>query len=288
LIERDHQATLVAVGLLAFGAFFFSVDPVAALARHHSTTTTLLAPAAPAAANDVALSGTAVTLVQDGVAGTYMTNAPTVAAFLQERNIAPAAGDKLSAAREDLVLDGMTITLTTAKVRPQSALALISKHARVARFAQHTGALRVAHSAHSTLAARLIHPMHTAVVAAAVGEYVAFAQLAKRGFDSTLRAADTMLRMVATAYTASCYGCSGITALGYHAGHGIVAVDPRVIPLGTHLFIPGYGPAIAGDTGGAIKGSRIDLGFNSFSDAIQFGRREISVYVINARAAARR
>jgi 3D (Asp-Asp-Asp) domain-containing protein len=278
LIERDHQATLVAAGILAFGAFFFSVDPVAALARHHSTTTTPPAPAAPASAGEVALSGTTVTLVQDGVSGTYMTNAPTVAAFLQERNIAPAEGDKLSAAREDLVLDGMTITYTTAKTPP-----------RIARtqFMKHKGASRIAKSSRSALAARLIHPMHAAVVAAAVGEYVAFTQLAKRGFDNTLRAADSMLRMVATAYTASCYGCSGITALGYHAGHGIVAVDPRVIPLGTHLFIPGYGSAIAGDTGGAIKGSRIDLGFNSFSDAIQFGRREITVYVINPRAAAR-
>jgi 3D (Asp-Asp-Asp) domain-containing protein len=290
LIERDHQATLVAAGILAFGAFFFSVHPVAALARHHTTTTTLPAPAAPAPADDVALSGTTVTLVQDGVAGTYTTNAPTVAAFLQERNIAPAHGDKLSAAREDLVLDGMTITFTTAKTPPQNALAASAKHAaRVARaqIGKHKTALRLADSVHSTLAARLIHPAHTAVVTAAVGEYMAFAQLAKRGFDSTLRAADSMLRMVATAYTASCYGCSGITALGYHAGHGIVAVDPRVIPLGTHLFIPGYGSAIAGDTGGAIKGSRIDLGFNSFSDAIQFGRREITVYVLNARAAAR-
>jgi 3D (Asp-Asp-Asp) domain-containing protein len=278
LIERDHQATLVAIGILAIGAFFFSVDPAAALARHHTSSTTLPAPAVPAPADDLALSGASITFVHDGVTSTYVTSAPTVAAFLQERNIAPARGDKLSVALEDLVLDGMTVTYNTAKTLPQ-------KHSHAMK---HRHALHGASTLRSTLAARLLHPARTAVVAAAVGEYVAFAQLAKRGFDSTLRAADSVLRMVATAYTASCYGCSGITALGYHAGHGIVAVDPRVIPLGTHLFIPGYGAAIAGDTGGAIKGSRIDLGFNSFSDAIQFGRREITVYVINARTAARR
>jgi resuscitation-promoting factor RpfB len=86
------------------------------------------------------------------------------------------------------------------------------------------------------------------------------------------------LQMVATAYTGDCSGCSGITASGRRAGHGIVAVDPRVIPLGTRLYIPGYGLAVAGDTGGAIVGDRIDLGFDSTRDALIFGRREVTVY----------
>ncbi len=71
------------------------------------------------------------------------------------------------------------------------------------------------------------------------------------------------MEMIATAYTADCAGCGGMTAIGRRAGHGIVAVDPRVIPLGTRLYIPGYGLAVAGDTGGAIVGNRIDLGFDS-------------------------
>ena len=69
-----------------------------------------------------------------------------------------------------------------------------------------------------------------------------------------------------------------MTAIGRRAGHGIVAVDPRLIPLGTHLYIPGYGMAIAGDTGGDIVGHRIDLGFDSTRDAMLFGRRDITVY----------
>ena len=63
--------------------------------------------------------------------------------------------------------------------------------------------------------------------------------------------------------------------------HGVVAVDPRVIPLGSRLFIPGYGHAVAGDTGGAIVGRRIDLAFNSYDDAIRFGRRPVTVYVLH-------
>jgi 3D (Asp-Asp-Asp) domain-containing protein len=94
-------------------------------------------------------------------------------------------------------------------------------------------------------------------------------------------AAPASMRMLATAYTAYCGGrCSGRTALGWPARYGIVAVDPRVIPLRSHLYIPGYGYAVAGDTGGAIRGSRIDLGFNTYRDARQFGRRDVVVYIL--------
>ncbi len=92
--------------------------------------------------------------------------------------------------------------------------------------------------------------------------------------------AQSKVVMVATAYTPSCYGCSGITATGLRAGPGIVAVDPRVIPLGSHLYIPGYGFAVAGDTGGDIVGDRVDLGMLSYDAAIRFGRREVTVYTL--------
>ncbi len=72
----------------------------------------------------------------------------------------------------------------------------------------------------------------------------------------------------------------GITATGLRAGHGIVAVDPRVIPLGTKVFIPGYGPAVAADVGGAIKGHRIDLCFDTYREAVHFGRRKLQVYIL--------
>ncbi|HKX17888.1 MAG TPA: 3D domain-containing protein [bacterium] len=71
------------------------------------------------------------------------------------------------------------------------------------------------------------------------------------------------------------------TAIGLLAQRGVVAVDPSVIPLGSHLFIEGYGYAIAGDTGGAIQGMRIDLCFNTYDDAINFGRRTVKVYILD-------
>jgi len=72
----------------------------------------------------------------------------------------------------------------------------------------------------------------------------------------------------------------GYTSIGLKAGHGVIAVDPKVIPLGTQVYIPGYGYAIAGDIGGAIKGNIIDLCFDTFREAIQFGRRKVEVYFI--------
>ncbi len=99
-----------------------------------------------------------------------------------------------------------------------------------------------------------------------------------RGMTQMLSVARGAIRMMATAYTAGSAGGDGMTASGKRAGYGIVAVDPRVIPLGTRLYIPGYGIAIAGDTGGAIVGKRIDLGFDSLRGAMLFGRRDVTVY----------
>jgi 3D (Asp-Asp-Asp) domain-containing protein len=71
------------------------------------------------------------------------------------------------------------------------------------------------------------------------------------------------------------------TAIGLLAQRGVVAVDPSVIPLGSRVFVDGYGYAIAGDTGGAIQGMRIDLCFNTYDEAMNFGRRTVKVYIID-------
>lgn len=128
---------------------------------------------------------------------------------------------------------------------------------------------------------RLLRKPEERVIAEGVGTYAAIADFARYGLQKTSYIASTALDMVATAYTAQCGGCSGYTAIGYRAGHGIVAVDPHVIPLGSRLYIPGYGFAIAGDTGGAIIGRRIDLGFDSLDDAMAFGRRAVKVYTLH-------
>lgn len=87
--------------------------------------------------------------------------------------------------------------------------------------------------------------------------------------------------MEATAYLPTDGSAAGITATGIKAGHGIVAVDPSQIPLGTRVYVEGYGVALAADVGGDINGDRIDLCMESYNDAMRFGRRSVKVYVLD-------
>jgi 3D (Asp-Asp-Asp) domain-containing protein len=89
------------------------------------------------------------------------------------------------------------------------------------------------------------------------------------------------MAMNASAYTAYDDGNGHYTFGGNLVRKGIIAVDPTVIPLGTRVFIPGYGYAIADDIGGAIKGNKIDMAFESRSEALQFGRQTVTVYILD-------
>src|SRR5699024_1076305 len=92
-------------------------------------------------------------------------------------------------------------------------------------------------------------------------------------------------RVQATAYTPNCNGCSGFTSTGLNVKgkqhQRVIAVDPSVIPLGSRVWVEGYGEAIAADTGGAIKGNRIDVLYKSQSAALQWGRRTVTVKILN-------
>jgi 3D (Asp-Asp-Asp) domain-containing protein len=77
--------------------------------------------------------------------------------------------------------------------------------------------------------------------------------------------------------TATGYSLTGRTATGVAVGYGIVAVDPSVIPLGTHMTVPGYGEGVAADTGGAVSGARIDLWFPTRAEALAWGTRTVTI-----------
>ncbi len=112
--------------------------------------------------------------------------------------------------------------------------------------------------------------------------------------DGTLRRYTAVHTMTATAYDAGFQSTGknpgdpyyGITRSGTRVRPGVVAVDPRVIPLGSTLYVESqgrsasYGISHAEDTGGAIKGDRIDLYYESRSDALRFGRQPVKVYVL--------
>ena len=118
----------------------------------------------------------------------------------------------------------------------------------------------------------------------------------KTSRGDTLRYSKEM-DMRATAYTSSFeetgkapgHPLFGITATGIKAKKGVIAVDPRVIPLGTRVYIeipgktPDYGYAVAADVGGGIKGNRVDLYYESKADAMNFGRRNVKVYILSGK-----
>jgi 3D (Asp-Asp-Asp) domain-containing protein/uncharacterized protein YabE (DUF348 family) len=245
-----------------------------------------------------------VTLVLDGKTQTVQTSADTVGEVLAQQKVVFDFHDRVMPAAPTSVSADDTIRVNhisswvervTKPVAPPTEHLISFKLAvgrvkvmkngtpgereisyRVTRQSQRDQAPR-----HVIIGSRIVRKPQPRVIAAGIGDYSSLAAFAQRGIDGTIKLAKDAISMVATAYTANCDGCSGTTASGQHAGHGIVAVDPRVIPLGSHLYIPGYGQAIAGDTGGAIHGNRVDLGFNSDSDAMQFGRRSVTVYVLH-------
>lgn len=85
----------------------------------------------------------------------------------------------------------------------------------------------------------------------------------------------------ASAYSAYDPGNNKHTASGTLVRRGVIAVDPDVIPLGTHVFIPGYGEAVAEDIGSSIRGHRIDVAFDTHEEALSFGRRDLEIIIID-------
>ncbi|KIL52501.1 G5 and 3D domain-containing protein [Jeotgalibacillus soli] len=90
--------------------------------------------------------------------------------------------------------------------------------------------------------------------------------------------------VTSTAYTAYCNGCSGITATGINLKANpnlkVIAVDPSVIPLGSKVYVEGYGYAVAGDTGGAIKGNKIDVFLPTKEAAYSWGNKQVKIKIL--------
>ncbi|MEK3886770.1 3D domain-containing protein [Bacillus sp. FSL K6-3431] len=105
----------------------------------------------------------------------------------------------------------------------------------------------------------------------------------KKKVTAPKKATYKTMTVKATAYTAGCKGCSGITATGINLKKNpnakVISVDPKMIPLGTKVYVEGYGEAIAGDTGGAIKGKKIDLHMPTKKKALNWGVKTVKIKV---------
>ena len=97
-----------------------------------------------------------------------------------------------------------------------------------------------------------------------------------------------VMTMESTAYLPTDGSPAGLTATGRKADFGVVAVDPRVIPLNSLVYVEGYGFAIAADTGGAIKGNIIDVCFTNARTVRAWGRRKVVVHVFKEKVPRKR
>ena len=181
--------------------------------------------------------------------------------------------ERLHAAR--LRLDGQRTALAGAVA---SAAAAESELAR--RVAARRGYLAALRHERSLTAARL-----QTLAARAQAAQQASAQLRSRGAHTpSAPPAKPLLQVEPTGartmvVDAVAYHLPGHTASGLPVGRGVVAVDPTVIPLGTKLYVPGYGSAVAADVGSAIRGPIIDLWFPTTAEARAWGRRTVTITV---------
>ncbi len=234
-----------------------------------------------------------VTIQVDGKVVRVASAAPTVGDLLRRRGVVIGGADKVFPARTSPVWTGSRIRVVRIQHKLITEQLTIPYQVRSAQDpTTPRGIVRVREPGRQGLRERIIE------VTLADGKAVRRDQVGQRVVRTPLDrvisigtqvlvasrgefAGKELLEMVATAYSPfCCRGVDDITAIGVRAGYGVVAVDPAIIPLGSRLYIEGYGYALAGDTGRAIKGLRIDLGFETKREALRFGRRPVRVYVI--------
>jgi peptidoglycan hydrolase CwlO-like protein len=105
--------------------------------------------------------------------------------------------------------------------------------------------------------------------------------LSRGSIGSAPASSSRVITMQATAYCDNGYTASGMQTRREPGGYSTIAVDPTVIPLGSKVYVEGYGYAIAADIGGAINGGRIDLFVPSQAEAQSWGRRSVNVYILS-------
>ena len=237
----------------------------------------------------------------DGTTHTVETTGDTVYSLLQKAGVTLYDGDQLNYRLDCPVFKDMEVDIARVSYEivteempiPYDVRRVASQNVPVGSFVETTAGkegLAVSTLEHKYLNGNLVDTriLEEEVIKKPVTGVVAYGV---GGTVSTSRSDATRysfyLDMTATAYT---YGEGGqwgdVTRSGKAVQVGYVAVDPKVIPLGSRLYITypngrvAYGFAVAEDTGGAIKGARIDLFFESREECISFGRRKVRVYVL--------
>lgn len=237
-----------------------------------------------------------VHLTIDGKMQTQMTGAETVGVFLTTLGVKLGEQDVVEPSQNEAIVDNMNVIVKTREVkkviedRPMSYEKKVVETTDLAygetKVSQEgKNGIKTVTLEREYLGGEIVNEnvLDVVVKEQPVDEIVlkGVQNSVKDAFTGDNYAYTQVYDMEATAYTISDDGWYNKTASGMTTFVGMVAVDPKVIPLGTKLYIEGYGIAIAGDTGGAIKGHIVDLFFNSESECRQFGRQYgLKVYVL--------
>lgn len=248
-----------------------------------------------------------IKIEESGKVKEIKTSATTVSDVLKEEKIALNAKDKITPGVNEKLTSDMKVNITRVTEEMETVSEVIpftvKKEADKSLAEGTTKVVTEGTNGRKEITTKTVYENGKAVSTQKVAEKVACKPVAKlisvgakpkqvvvtasRGG----RALDykKVLTMVGTAYSQAPYDPTGggsITATGTRVkrdanGTSTVAVDPSVIPLGTKLYVEGYGYAIAADTGGAVKGNKIDLYFNPGSEYKNWGKRTVKVYILD-------
>lgn len=231
-----------------------------------------------------------VSISADGQVLPVRTQCLAVGDLLDEAGIALGAEDEVSPARDAAITQGMNVVVARVVTKTELKDAVIgfeTKQKYTVNLPQ--GSTRVAEEGRDGTEQQTWNVKYRdgieverqlvarETVTAPVNKLVMVGSgfVVSRG-GTDIRYSDAV-SMVSSAYTYTGYNtCSGIPPY-----YGVAAVDPNYIPLGTELYVEGYGYATALDVGSSIKGNRIDLFFESYGEAISWGVRSVKVYIID-------
>ena len=244
-----------------------------------------------------------VTIVDGGKPKQVWSTSTTVANFLKQQGVQLGELDRVESKLEDIITPGKEIAVVRVEkvtdvvedsidfaVETKNDESLLKGHEKVEQPGVEGKVSRTYEVVYENgqevsrtlMSENVLQQPTTEIVA--VGTKVAVASVS-RSENAGGEPNGREFYVTATAYTATCNGCSGITKTGINLLANphlkVIAVDPNVIPLGSKVWVEGYGYAVAGDTGGAIKGNIIDLFMPNVEDAYSWGRKTVRIKVLN-------
>ena len=237
-----------------------------------------------------------VTIRSNGAERQVRTAQTTVGATLKEAGVKVGPLDKVTPAKNERPRDGMRITVVHVCDAIETVKELIAFDS-VKTFTKSLRPGKVKVTKPGVRGEKLVRYLVRCEDGKPVKRTLVGAEVVKKPVDKVVSIGSAghymsrgkfhtrkILKMSASAYDPGPRSCgkyaTGRTACGMKAGYGVVATDPRVVPMGTKLYVEDYGYAVAGDRGRAIKGNRIDLGFDTYREAIRFGRKTVIVHIL--------